>query len=382
MKTIFTSFLVIFMLSFSFAGDRDTTDLQASAQITNESSQGTYDGYIDLTVTGGTSPYYFSWSNDADTEDIDSLTAGTYDVTIYDSDSNSVSYSYQVNVEQSDDSTQTDSTANPCDNFYGELYVTNASQGNNNGAINLFVNGGTSPYTYAWNTGATTEDIDGLAPGHYTVDVEDANDCAFSLSAYVYEASEDSSQNTEPIDTMETEDPIDTCFNNPIDHVVINSYVINGNYVETSWLVFDADDNLMGRFIASYYMTDDSAGIYQFVIRFECDRSRANTSKFSYPLYIDRGIVASVQTISNKTSLVNIYPNPVNNSATVNINTTQSTNAQMTIVSVAGQLIYTQNISLNAGQNTVNINTSSLEKGTYILKITQNKQVTVKRFIK
>ena len=382
MKTIFTSFLVIFMLSFSFAADRDTT-LNATAEITNESTQGAANGAIDLTVTGGTSPYSFSWSNDADTEDIDNLSAGTYDVTIYDADSASVSYSYDVNIEQTEgDSTETDSTSNPCDNFYGEIYVDNATQGNNNGAIYLNISGGTSPYTYAWNTGATTRDIDGLAPGHYTVDVADSNDCAFSLSAYVYEASGDSSGNQEPVDTVETEEPVDTCFNNPIDHVVINSYVISGDYVETSWLVFDADDNLMGTFTASYYMTNDSAAYYQFVIRFECNRSRATSSKFSYPLYIDRGVVASVQTISNNSSEINIYPNPVNNTAFVNIDAQQSTDAQITIVSVTGQLISTQNVSLNIGKNVVGINTSSLKQGTYILRLTRNNQVTIKRFMK
>jgi len=373
MKTIFTSFLVIFMLSFSFAADRDTT-LNATAEITNESTQGAANGAIDLTVTGGTSPYSFSWSNDADTEDIDNLSAGTYDVTIYDADSASVSYSYDVNIDQVE--------GDPCANFVFVNATHLSCYGTNDGAIDLTVYGGTSPYTYSWNTGASTEDIDGLAPEHYTVDVVDANDCAFSLSAYVYEASRDSSENTEPIDTIQTEEPIDTCFNNPIDHVVINSYVINGNYVETSWLVFDADDNLMGTFTASYYMTNDSAAYYQFVIRFECNRSRATSSKFSYPLYIDRGVVASVQTISNNSSEINIYPNPVNNTAFVNIDAQQSTDAQITIVSVTGQLISTQNVSLNIGKNVVGINTSSLKQGTYILRLTQNNQITIKRFVK
>ena len=89
-----------------------------------------------------------------------------------------------------------------------------------------------------------------------------------------------------------------------------------------------------------------------------------------------------IQTVSNKTSAVSIYPNPVNNTASVNITAQQSVEAQITIVSITGQTVSTQNVSLNAGQNTISINTSSLEKGTYILRLTQNQQVTVKRFIK
>ena len=43
------------------------------------------DGAIDITVSGGTPPYNFSWSNGAANEDIDSLTAGTYIVVVTDS---------------------------------------------------------------------------------------------------------------------------------------------------------------------------------------------------------------------------------------------------------------------------------------------------------
>lgn len=45
------------------------------------------------------------------------------------------------------------------------------------GAINLTVTGNTTPYTFKWNTGATTEDINSLCVGTYTVSVKDANGC-------------------------------------------------------------------------------------------------------------------------------------------------------------------------------------------------------------
>ena len=47
----------------------------------------------------------------------------------------------------------------------------------NDGAISASVTSGPPPYTYAWNTGATTSSISGLTAGTYTVSVTDANGC-------------------------------------------------------------------------------------------------------------------------------------------------------------------------------------------------------------
>jgi dienelactone hydrolase len=53
---------------------------------------------------------------------------------------------------------------------------TQPTQGNN-GSIDVTVNGGTPPYTFNWSNGATTEDLQNLGGGIYTLTVTDAQNC-------------------------------------------------------------------------------------------------------------------------------------------------------------------------------------------------------------
>ncbi|KXK36997.1 MAG: fibronectin type III domain-containing protein [Bacteroidetes bacterium OLB9] len=56
--------------------------------------------------------------------------------------------------------------------------VKNTFCDQDNGSIDLTMNSGTSPYTYTWSNGATTEDVTGLAAGTYTVTISDMNSCS------------------------------------------------------------------------------------------------------------------------------------------------------------------------------------------------------------
>ncbi|MBL8000344.1 MAG: T9SS type A sorting domain-containing protein [Flavobacteriales bacterium] len=58
-------------------------DLMATAVVTNATC-GSNDGSINITVSGGQAPYYFTWSTGATTEDISGVGAGSYWVNVED----------------------------------------------------------------------------------------------------------------------------------------------------------------------------------------------------------------------------------------------------------------------------------------------------------
>lgn len=74
-------------------------------------------------------------------------------------------------------------TANP---MQVTFVVTNQACGSTaNGAITPTVTGGSAPYTYLWNTNATTASISNLTAGTYTVTITDAGGCSITGQATV-----------------------------------------------------------------------------------------------------------------------------------------------------------------------------------------------------
>ena len=133
-------------------------------------------GVADLTVAGGTFPYSYLWSNAEITEDIDTLIAGTYDVII--SDSNNCLHFDTIIIIESALITIT----------YNETSVL--CNGDSTGSVDLTVSGGVGPYTYLWNTGDITQNLDSIPAGTYSVTVTDINLCPEIFSLNVSEPSE------------------------------------------------------------------------------------------------------------------------------------------------------------------------------------------------
>ena len=67
---------------------------------THVSVSGGSDGSIDLTVTGGTDPFYYEWSNGENTQDVNNLTVGLYSVVVTDAQAKTITDSVKVTLKQ------------------------------------------------------------------------------------------------------------------------------------------------------------------------------------------------------------------------------------------------------------------------------------------
>ena len=143
---------------------KEPAKLTLTLQKTDATCRGN-DGKITAIPAGGTPPYTYLWSNGATTASIEDLLPIPYTVEIKDEAGCIVQGS---TVVMQPNSLTVTGTITP-------LRCHNAS----NAAIALAVQGGTAPYQYLWNTGATTSNISNLPSGEYKVKITDAQGCAY-----------------------------------------------------------------------------------------------------------------------------------------------------------------------------------------------------------
>ncbi len=125
---------------------------------------GGVDGSATVTASGGTAPYTYLWSDGQTTATATGLSGGSYSVTVTDAAGCSVFVNVTI-IEPAPLSVVVISTINP------------SSSSATDGSITTIATGGTPPYSYSWDNGAATSDINGLGTGVYTLTVTDANGC-------------------------------------------------------------------------------------------------------------------------------------------------------------------------------------------------------------
>ncbi|MCZ4407339.1 choice-of-anchor L domain-containing protein [Cryomorphaceae bacterium 1068] len=151
------------------------SDVQLSATSINIDCTGDDNGSIDLSISGGESPYEIEWvgpngfsSND---EDLSDLAPGVYAVLVTDRDGCTGDLSVEITEVPAIELELTSSV------FQGGFNVSCFEA--NDGQATVIPSGGTPPYSYLWNDGAaqTSQTAVNLVSGTYEVTVTDDNDC-------------------------------------------------------------------------------------------------------------------------------------------------------------------------------------------------------------
>ena len=129
-----------------------------------------------MTVSGGAGGFTYLWSNNANTQVVNGLMAGSYIVTVTDANNCTVVNGTVIGEPTPLVLTTSTTTVN--------------CRGGSDGTATVTPTGGIAGYTYAWDINGTTvtsATASNLAAGTYSVTVTDANGCTQSTFVTVAE---------------------------------------------------------------------------------------------------------------------------------------------------------------------------------------------------
>lgn len=131
------------------------------------------DGTATVSGSGGSGALTYAWSPGSLTGTTQSsLTAGSYTVTVTDGGGCTNSTTVTINEPSAINLVSSN--------------ITPANCGASDGSASVTVSGGSGGFTYTWSpTGGSTATASNIAAGTYTIDVEDQNGCAESLTIVV-----------------------------------------------------------------------------------------------------------------------------------------------------------------------------------------------------
>ncbi len=135
-------------------------------------SQTANNGTVLANVSGGTAPYNYIWNTGGTESSIEGLGEGTYSVQVIDDNGCQIQDSISLVVPDCSVIVSINAQATSCDQ-------------NPDGSVTILVDGGVPPISFAWNNGATTQNLTGLTSGGYEVTVSDAQGCETVASAMV-----------------------------------------------------------------------------------------------------------------------------------------------------------------------------------------------------
>ncbi len=201
-------------------------------------------GTVSLQVNEGSGDFSYAWSGPngfvSSVEDLTGLASGNYVITLTDN-STTCEIIDSISVD-------------PANAPEITAVVANTTCGQNNGLIDIEIEGGTEPFTITWNGATSTIDQINLSAGSYSLEITDANNCQFAQT-YTVEPS------VEPTLTSEFLNP--SCGN---DTGSVNVSILNAtNAIIYNWTKdgaeFSTSEDIVALSPAQYVLVaSDAAG--------------------------------------------------------------------------------------------------------------------------
>ncbi|MFT5165820.1 MAG: thiol-disulfide isomerase/thioredoxin, partial [Saprospiraceae bacterium] len=151
-------------------------NLDATELVNNVICYGQGESLIDLTIEGGYGNITYSWSNGANSQDLIGVPSGDYSCTITEGQGHEIEIGpYTI-----------DGPSSPL--FVDIVNQNNVScAGYNNGYILTSSSGGGNNYSYQWDNGANTQNLNNISGGLYTLSVTDSYGCTETVSTSITE---------------------------------------------------------------------------------------------------------------------------------------------------------------------------------------------------
>lgn len=303
---------------------------------------GDANGSISITVAGGTAPYSFSWSNGATTEDLTGLAAGTYTGTITDS-LGCVLVSPDLTVGEPDSlSVALDALSDV------------ACPDDTDGSISISVAGGTAPYSFLWDNGATSEDLSGLGVGSYVGTITDANGCVL----------------VSPVLTITNTDSLPAA---AFDYGTVGAAVNFSNMTPngTSYAWDFGDGNTSTDENPTNLYTTNAQFVVSLTVTNDCGSTTVTDTILISQVGIEDNLLAAK---------VSVYPNPTQGVFDIRFDQLNLEDVEIVLSTVEGKQVVKEKIGSVRGIFTHRMDLSdNLARGSYVLQIISSQGVTHKR---
>jgi hypothetical protein len=298
------------------------------------------DGFIDLTINGGTFPYSYLWNTGDTTQDISNYPAAIYVVNIL--DSNDCLLIASISIEEPDDLFA----------YFNLNYVS--CFGLSDGNIDATTVGGTSPYSYQWSSGDSTEDLSNISSDMYILSLTDTFNCFFTDTIVVFEPDQ------------------------LVASLSFNSGVLvslgSGGTVPYTYELYDPTGlfaNTSNNMGISFTINPVLTGIYILVV------TDANGCVDSSEVNVLPSLIYDLELING----LRLYPNPSKDIFNLSFNSLIKQNISISIYSVLGEEVYNKIINGLNGKFKTSFNLNKFGKSVYILEIKTDKLIINEKLI-